>query len=117
MGGLLLRSELHGKIIILINVIAMENNTLIHHPTEKKRITAIRVSLMEGGTSGPSLEFSLDEEKPQDESFYVQGLLFIVDKCLLEQCGTINIDFIEAGNNSGFKITAANPQQFPIWLN
>lgn len=64
---------------------------------------------MEGGTSGLFLGLSLDEEKPQDESFHVQGLIFIVDKCLLEQCGTINIDYVEAGNNSGFKITAANP--------
>ena len=64
---------------------------------------------MEGGTSGQFLGLSHDEEKPQDESFHVQGLTFVVEKSLLEQCGTINIDFIEAGNNSGFKITAANP--------
>lgn len=87
----------------------MENKTFIHHLEEKGRGAAIRVSLMEGGTSSPSLGLSLDEEKPQDEAFHVQGLLFIVDKGLLEQCGAINIDFIETGNTPGFKVTAANP--------
>lgn len=64
---------------------------------------------MDEGFSGPFLGLSLDEEKPYDESFSVKGVTFIVDKILLEQCGGINIDFIEAGNRSGFKVTATNP--------
>ncbi len=87
----------------------MENNTLKHKPKEKRKSAAIRVSLMEKEPSGPVLGLCLDKKKPQDESFHIQGVTFIVDKSLLEQCGSINIDFIEAGNNSGFKITATNP--------
>lgn len=87
----------------------MENATLTHPAEEKRRTSAIRVSLVEGGASGPFLGLTFDKEKPQDETFHVQGLTFIMDKRLLEQCGTINIDFIEAGESSGFKITAANP--------
>lgn len=93
----------------MIHVISEENDTLIDYPKEKIRTAAIRVSLMEGGASGPFLGLSLDEEKPQDQSFHVQGLTFVVDKSLLKLCGTIEIDFIETGNSSGFKITAANP--------
>ena len=94
---------------ILVNEIVMENDTLIHSPDEKVRTTAIRVSLMEKEDTGPFLGLSLDEEKPEDESFEVQGLTFIVDKNLLELCGAINIDFVETDNNPGFKVTAANP--------
>jgi len=90
----------------------MGKEPVIHYPQEKRRILALRVSLIEGGISGPFLGLSLDEEKPQDELFLIRELIFVVDKCLLEQCGSIKIDFIEAGNNSDigrFKITAANP--------
>ncbi len=70
---------------------------------------AIRVSLVEEEGATAFLELSLDEEKPQDESFCIQGVSFIVNKFLLKQCGSINIDFVEGEDCSGFKITSANP--------
>ena len=71
-------------------------------------VLAIRVSVVEEKGTVPFLGLSLDEEKPQDDSFCIQGVTFIMDKLLLKQCGTINIDFIEEENRSGFKITATN---------
>ena len=71
-------------------------------------VLALRVSMVEEEGTVPFLGLSLDEKKPQDESFCVQGVTFIVDKILLEQCGSINIDFVEEGSQSGFKITSAN---------
>ena len=71
-------------------------------------VLSIRVSVVEEKGAVPFLGLSLDEEKPQDKSFCIQGVRFIMDKILLEQCGTINIDFIEGENRSGFKITSAN---------
>ena len=93
----------------MVKVIAMENNNLIIYPKENHiMVLAIRVSVVEEEGAVPFFGLSLDEEKPQDESFCIQGVTFIVDKILLEQCGTINIDFIEGESCSGLKITSAN---------
>lgn len=88
----------------------MENYKLINSCKESNRILlSIRVSLVEKEGVASFWGLSLDEEKPQDESFCIQGVSFIVDKFLLKQCGAINIDFVEEENRSGFKITSANP--------
>ncbi|BHH82421.1 HesB-like (seleno)protein [Desulforhopalus sp. 52FAK] len=82
---------------------------MINYPKESHMmVLEIRVSMVEEEGAIPYLRLSLDEEKPQDETFCVQGVTFIVDKILLKQCGAINIDFIEGENNSGFRITSAN---------
>jgi Fe-S cluster assembly iron-binding protein IscA len=92
-----------------VKVIAMENNKVIINPNESHMmVLAIRVSMIEEEGAAPFLGLSLDEEKPQDESFCIQGVTFIMDKILLEQCGAINIDFIEGESRSGLKITSAN---------
>lgn len=87
----------------------MENNTLINYSKESHMmVLAFRVSVVEEKGTVPFLGLSLDEEKPQDESFCIQGVTFIVDRILLEQCGGINIDFSEDESCSGFKITSEN---------
>ena len=87
----------------------MENNKLINYPKENHMsVLAIRVSVVEEKGVVPFLGLSLDEEKPHDESFCIQGVTFIMDKILFAQCGTINIDFIEGESPSGFKVTSAN---------
>lgn len=52
---------------------------------------------------------ALDEPKDSDKAFEEDGLKFLVDEDLLEKCGTVKVDFIEAGYRSGFAITSANP--------
>jgi Fe-S cluster assembly iron-binding protein IscA len=37
------------------------------------------------------------------------SLKFLVDSDLLDRCGSVKVDFIEAGYRSGFSITATNP--------
>ena len=82
---------------------------MINYPKESHMsVLALRVSVVEEKGAVPFLGLSLDEEKTKDKSFCIQGVTFIVDKILLEQCGTINIDFIEEESHSGFKITSAN---------
>ncbi len=93
----------------MLNVTAMANDKLVNYLKENKISSAIRVSLMQGGCSGPALGLSLDEERLQDESFHIDDLTFVVEKSLLEQCGGISVDFIEAGSRSGFTISSANP--------
>ena len=40
--------------------------------------------------------------------FEEDTLKFLVDSDLLTRCGSVKVDFIEAGNRSGFAITDAN---------
>ena len=52
---------------------------------------------------------ALDESKDNDKIFQESDLTFLVDQGLLNTCGSIKVDFIDAGYRSGFSITSANP--------
>jgi len=52
---------------------------------------------------------ALDEPKENDETFTEDDLTFLVEKDLLNSCGNIKVDFIDAGYRSGFSITSTNP--------
>jgi Fe-S cluster assembly iron-binding protein IscA len=52
---------------------------------------------------------ALDEPKENDKSFKEDTLTFVVEEGLLTTCGTIKVDFVEAGYRSGFSITSTNP--------
>ena len=71
--------------------------------------SALRIALMQGGCSGPSLGLALDEPKNNDTIFENNSLKFLIEKGLLETCGSINVEFIDAGPRSGFGITSAKP--------
>ena len=71
--------------------------------------SAVRIALMQGGWAGPSLGLALDESNESDEVFNENELTFLVEKSLLDTCGSIKVDFIDAGYRSGFSITSTNP--------
>ena len=71
--------------------------------------SAVRIALMQGGWAGPSLGLALDESKENDKIFEENELTFLVDQSLLDTCGAIKVDFIDAGYRSGFSITSTNP--------
>jgi Fe-S cluster assembly iron-binding protein IscA len=50
---------------------------------------------------------ALDESQGNDEVFTDRGITFLVDKKLLEEVKPINVDFIESGRGSGFKLTSS----------
>lgn len=52
---------------------------------------------------------ALDEPKENDETFEEGGVQFLVEQGLIKTCGTIKVDFLEAGYRSGFSITSENP--------
>jgi len=52
---------------------------------------------------------ALDEPKSNDTTFDFDGLTFLVDNSLMSSCGSIKVDFVEAGMRSGFSITSAIP--------
>lgn len=63
--------------------------------------SAIRVSLMSGGCSGPSLSLSLDEAKDSDLCVEQDGVNFVIDKGLSETCGAVKVDFVESSGGCG----------------
>ncbi len=52
---------------------------------------------------------ALDEPKDNDKVYNQSDLTFLVEDNLLETCGTINVEYVEAGPRSGFGISSANP--------
>jgi iron-sulfur cluster assembly protein len=52
---------------------------------------------------------ALDEPKENDKVYNQSDLTFLVEDNLLETCGTINVEYVEAGPRSGFGISSANP--------
>lgn len=82
---------------------------LLEYMQDNNIDSALRVFISSGGCSGPALALALDEQKPTDSSFVLQGLRFLVEEALLTQCGAIKIDFVEAGSRSGFSISSTNP--------
>ena len=52
---------------------------------------------------------ALDEPKENDKVYDQSELTFLVEDSLLETCGAINVEYIEAGPRSGFGISSTNP--------
>lgn len=69
----------------------------------------LRVTLMQGGCSGPALALALDEKKDDDMVTTRENLTLLIEKNLVSQCGTVKVDFLENGDRSGFSISSANP--------
>jgi iron-sulfur cluster assembly protein len=52
---------------------------------------------------------ALDEPKDTDKIFENDSLQFLVEKSLIQTCGGITVDYIDAGPRSGFGITSQKP--------
>lgn len=81
---------------------------------QQKIESAVRIVMMSGGCSGPSLGLALDEAKENDLTFEQDGMNFLVEKALAESCGTIKVDYLESSSGcgcsgGGFKITSEKP--------
>ena len=80
---------------------------------QEKIESSIRIFIMSGGCSGPSLGLALDEVKENDLTFEEDGINFLVEKGLAETCGAITVDYREASSGGcgcsgggGFSITS-----------
>lgn len=93
----------------MLNISDLATEKLLSYLKENNISSSLRVAVMQGGCSGPALGLALDEKKETDESFVFQGLTLLVEKNLLEQSGTISVDYVDAGPRSGFSISSANP--------
>lgn len=93
--------------MVEVTDLAVEN--LKAYMQENKIDSALRIALMQGGWSGPSLGLALDEPKESDATYDHNGLKFLIDNNLLTTCGNVRVDFIDAGMRSGFSISSTNP--------
>lgn len=93
----------------MLDISDLATEKLLAYLKENNISSSLRVALMQGGCSGPSLGLALDEKKETDESYDFQGLTLLVEKSLLEQCGTINVDYVDAGPRSGFSVSSSIP--------
>ncbi len=63
--------------------------------------SGIRVTLMEGGCSGPALGIVLDEAADADRVFSHEGVDFLIHEDMLSDCGCVKIDFAEPDSQAG----------------
>ncbi|MCI5132559.1 MAG: adhesin [Candidatus Electrothrix sp. EH2] len=81
---------------------------------QQKIESAVRVVMMSGGCSGPSLGLALDEAKENDLTFEQDGMSFLLEKSLAETCGAIKVDYLDSSSGcgcsgGGFTITSEKP--------
>ncbi|MDA3970091.1 MAG: IscA/HesB family protein [Desulfobulbaceae bacterium] len=78
---------------------------------QQKIDSPIRITLISGGCSGPSLGLAIDDAKDQDDEFDHDGVIFVVERTLFASCGRITVDFIEkstggCGDSGGFRVSS-----------
>lgn len=93
----------------MLEVTELATQNLKSYMDQNNIDSALRVAIMGGGWAGPSLGLALDEPRETDAKYEQDGLTFLVDNNLLDTCGSIKIDFIDAGMRSGFSISSAKP--------
>jgi iron-sulfur cluster assembly accessory protein len=93
----------------MLEVTSQANTKLVEYMQENNLTSPLRVFISSGGCSGPALALALDEEKQGDQVFNQKDLVILVEKNIIDQCGSITVDYIDAGNRSGFSIQSANP--------
>ena len=93
----------------MLEVTELAITNLKDYMAQNKVDSALRVALMQGGWSGPSLGLALDEPKDNDTKVEEGGLTFLVDNELMQTCGDIKVDFTESGMRSGFSISSTIP--------
>ena len=96
-----------GEVMIAVTKTAQQK--LINYLSENNISSPLRIALMQGGCSGAALALAIDEAKDDDIIQSFGELSVLMNKDLLEQCGSISIDFIESGSKSGFSIQSSNP--------
>ena len=76
---------------------------------ENKVGHVFRISVIEGGCSGFSYQFTLEREpKEDDESIMQEDLLIVIDKTSLERLSGCVVDYIDTLAQSGFKVSNPN---------
>ncbi len=81
---------------------------------QEKIEPSVRIFMMSGGYSRPSLNIAPDETRENDLTFEQDGISFLVETGVVEICGAITVDFRDSGSGYGcsggyFSISSKNP--------
>lgn len=93
----------------MIEVTEIAQEKLLEYLNTNNISSSVRIALMQGGCSGPTLGLALDDAKDDDLVKSFDELTVLMEKNLLEVCGSISVDFLESGDRSGFRVTSLNP--------
>ena len=69
-----------------------------------KEVKPVRILLQGGGCAMPSLALDVGEPKDNDEVFEIDGFQFVIDKILMKEAQSINIDY---NMRSGFQFASS----------
>lgn len=69
----------------------------------------IRIQVTEGCCSSSYLGMAVDEFKETDNRYVANGVTYVIDKELIEQIGSVTIDFVEKDGMFWFQIDSENP--------
>lgn len=83
-------------------------DTIKEYLKSQEAVSAIRI-ITQIGWGAPVLALALDEPKENDFIFTEQDITFAIDKELLEEAKPIRLDYVEAGERSGFQFTSSLP--------
>jgi iron-sulfur cluster assembly accessory protein len=94
-------------------MISLTDNAARHlrHLLEQKNAPAtsgLRVRVEKGGCAGWQYTMKVDEAEPADQVFQNDGVFLIVDPESLTFLNNSQIDYVEALNDSGFRVENPN---------
>ena len=92
-------------------MLTVTNDAIVNfksYMAENNITSALRVAVMDGGCSGPSLGLALDEKKNTDKLFTIDAIDFLVDEELFTKTGAIKVDYIDTEGSKGFAISSEN---------
>ncbi|MBX7211284.1 MAG: iron-sulfur cluster assembly accessory protein [Verrucomicrobiaceae bacterium] len=93
-------------ITLTSNAIAHLKNLLVQHNAGAG--TGLRLHVDKGGCAGMQYTMRIDSSHEGDEVFTTDGVSIIVDAASLTYLDGSCVDFVEALNDSGFKIENPN---------
>ena len=94
-------------------MISLTENAAQHlrHLLEQKNApssSGLRIRVEKGGCAGWQYTMNVDESQPQDRVFQQHGVHLIVDPESLAFLDNSQIDYVEALNDSGFRVENPN---------
>ncbi len=97
----------------MLEITEIATEKIKEHLAANSQTGPVRVAVMGGGCSGPSLGLALDEAKESDTVVELGGLQVIMDQTLLSECGKTKIDFKPPSGcgcgGGGFSVTSETP--------
>lgn len=94
----------------MITVTPLAAEKLAAYMTENNIDSPVRIAAT-SSCSGPSLGLALDERQDHDHALEDKGITLLISPDLVQQCGTVTVDFIEPQSgcgcgSGGFSITS-----------